>query len=315
VREALKLNPQITIMATPWSPPAWMKTKPTMSGGMLREDAEPAFASYLVRSVQSIEHAGIPVKFLSIQNEPLNENTTYPTTLLKADQAKRFIGQELGPALQKAGLRTELLAYDHNWDHPEYPLEVLADPAARRFTAGSAMHCYGGSVDAQDGMHIADPTKGIWMTECSGGTWQKESPLATTAKLLIGSMEHWAKAVVLWGIALEPDGNPHLGGCGTCRALVTIDTAPAAPTVTYTGDFYALAQASKFVRPAATRVASTKRESLPSVAFQNTDGSVALLIYNNLPTTQSLSVLWSGRHFDALLPAGALTTFTWRVRK
>jgi glucosylceramidase len=315
VREALKLNPQITIMATPWSPPAWMKTPESLKAGVLRQDAEPAFASYLVRSIQSMEHAGIPVKYLTIQNEPLNPNKTFPTTLQLADQAKRIIGQDLGPALRKAGLKTEVLAYDHNWDHPEYPLEVLSDPAARPFTAGSAMHCYGGKVEAQDGMHEADPTKGIWMTECSGGNWQKESPLSSTAKLLLGSTQHWSKAVVLWGIALQPDGNPHLGGCGTCRALVTIDTAPATPTITYTGDFYALAQASKFVRPGATRIGSTHSDTLENVAFENTDGTVAVLVYNTATTAQTFEIHASGRSFTSTIPAGALTTYHWTTKK
>ncbi len=312
MRQALKINPHITVMATPWSPPAWMKTTSTMDGGALRPDAEPAFASYLVRSLQAFEQAGIPVKFLSVQNEPLNEKKDFPTTLMLADQQMRFIGHDLGPALHQAGLKTQVLAYDHNWDHPEYPLSVLADPASRPYMAGSAMHCYGGRVETQDGMHAAEPDMGIWMTECSGGNWQTEPPLASTARLLISATRHWAKAVVLWGIALQPDGNPHAGGCGTCRGLLTIDTNQDKPKITWNGDYYALAQASKYVQPGATRIASSGEQDIQNVAFENTDRSLALLVYNTGVSTRTFGVRWDARTVSLTLPSGSLATLTWR---
>jgi len=313
IREALKLNPAITVMATPWSPPAWMKTGSSMNGGHLRDDAMPAYAMYLVRSVEAFRAAGVPVKYLTVQNEPLNETQDYPGTLMPASQAKRLIGDYLGPDLRKAGLDTQILAYDHNWDHPEYPIEELSYPAAAPFLAGTAMHCYGGDVDGQDAVHKRFPDKGIWLTECSGGTWQKESPLLSATHLLIDATRHWAKSVVLWGIALDTDHGPHSGGCGTCRGLVTIDLHASPPGISYTGDFYALAQASKFVKPGATRIGSTTlgRESLESVAFQNSDGSIALLVLNNHTEQTEFAIAWHGRTLSTSLPSRTLATYTW----
>lgn len=315
MREALKLNPSLTIMASPWSPPAWMKTPPTMNGGSLREDRMAVYASYLVRSVQAFEKAGIPIKFLSVQNEPLNETTDYPGTLMLADQQKRLIGEYLGPDLKRAGLSTQVLAYDHNWDHPEYPIEVLSDPKAALFVAGSALHCYGGDPGTQDEIHQRFPGKGIWMTECSGGTWQTESPILSTAHLLIDSTRHWAKSVVLWAIALDSDHNPHAGGCGTCRGLVTVVLHKSPDDVTYNGDFYALGHASKFVHPGATRISSTSfgRESIESVAFQNPDGSIALLVLNNRDRQADFSIYWRGREMHTSLLPGSIATYTWRA--
>jgi glucosylceramidase len=313
MREALKLNPAITVMATPWSAPAWMKTNDSMTGGSLREDTMPVFAQYLVRSLESFKKNGIPVKYLTVQNEPLHETKDFPGTLMLADQQKRLIGSYLGPDLRRAGLATEVLAYDHNWDHPEYPLEILSDPTASPFVAGSALHCYGGDPSAQSAIHEKFPSKGIWMTECSGGTWQKESPLAITTHLLIDSTRNWAKAVSLWGVILDADHNPHAGGCGTCRGLVTVDLKEQPPAVTYTGDFYALAQASKFVRPGAVHIHSSSlgRQSLESVAFQNTDGSIVLLVFNNRPDTANFEVTWSGNSFRTSLPPQAIVTYIW----
>jgi len=317
VREALKLNPAITVMATPWSPPAWMKSKPTMNGGALREDPMASYSAYLVRSVQSFQAAGVPVKYLTVQNEPLNETKDYPGTLMQSGQAKRLIREYLGPGLKQAGLRTKVLAYDHNWDHPEYPLDILGDPEAATFVAGSALHCYGGDASAQTVIHDRYPDKGIWMTECSGGTWQKESPLLSTTHLLIDSTRNWAKSVVLWGVALDTEHNPHAGGCGTCRGLLTVDLHASPATVSYTGDFYVLGHASKFVPPGSTRIDSNTfgRKSLETVAFESGSGDIALLVFNNQPDTAAFTVRWHGRDLRTSLSPGALATYTWSTRR
>ncbi|WP_260735894.1 glycoside hydrolase family 30 protein [Tunturiibacter lichenicola] len=315
LREALKLNPAITVMAVPWSAPAWMKTKSSMNGGSLRDDAMEAYSAYLVRSIQAFAKEGIPVKYLSVQNEPLYETGDYPGTLMLAAQAKRLIGDYLGPALRSAGLQTQILAYDHNWDHPEYPIEILSNPKAEPFVAGSALHCYGGDVSGQDVIHQRFPDKGIWLTECSGGTWQKESGLLATSHLLIDATRHWAKSLSLWGVALDTDHKPYVGGCKTCRGLVTIDLHQSPASVIYNGDFYALAHVSKFVHPRAVRIGSTTfdRTSLESVAFQNLDGSIALVVLNNLPKASDFTISWHDREAHVRLAPGSLATFTWKV--
>lgn len=316
VREALKLNPAITVMATPWSPPAWMKTKDSMDGGGLRPEAMPAFAAYLTRSIEAFAAAGIPVKYLTVQNEPLHDTKDFPGTLMLSDQAARLIGDDLGPDLVKSGLQTKVLAYDHNWDHPEYPEAILSDPKAAPFVAGSALHCYGGDVSAQNGIHARFPEKGIWLTECSGGEWDKEAPLVKTGRLLLESTRDWAKAVVLWGMVLDTDHGPHDGGCDKCRALVAVDLKQSPVGVTYTGDYYGLGQASRFVHPGAVRIASDSFgiTGLQTVAFQNPDGSIALLALNNKTVAASFSVRWHGSSFTTQLEPSALATYTWKTR-
>lgn len=314
LRQALALNPAIKIMLSPWSPPGWMKTSDAMIGGTLREDAAAEFAGYLARAVVAYEKAGVPVYYLSLQNEPLYEPKDYPGMLMPAAQQARLIGGAVGPALAAAGHPVAILAYDHNWDHPEYPLEVLADAAASPYTAGTAFHCYGGEVTAQDAVHEKFPTKGQWMTECSGGTWQKGDPLAITAQLLIESTRHWSKAVVLWGLALDQNNGPNAGGCNTCRGLVTIDRSSTPARANFTADYYAIGHASRFVAPGAVRIGSTDfgRASLETVAFQNPDQSIALIVLNNASVAQDFTVARGGKRFAATLPPGALATYRWR---
>lgn len=314
LREAQRINPHITFMGTPWSPPAWMKTHDTMNGGALRDDAMADYATYLVKSVSAYKKEGIDFKYLTVQNEPLNETKDYPGTLMLADQQKHLIGDYLGPALDQAGLDTKILAYDHNWDHPEYPIEVLSYQPATKYLAGSALHCYGGEVSAQQKVHDADPKKGLWMTECSGGTWQQGNLLGVTAHLIIGSTRYWAKSVVLWGIALDSDHGPYAGGCKTCRGLIEIDRKANPHTVSYTIDFYAMQAVSKYVHPGAVRIASTDfgEKSLQSVAFENPDHSYALLVFNNQTEPKHFQLSWKGKQTDVTIAAGSFVTYVWR---
>lgn len=313
MHEALKLNPAISVMVTPWSPPGWMKTKDSMLGGQLQPDAYNDFAKYLAKSAKAYQDAGIPVKYLSVQNEPLYETKDYPGTLMLAGQERDLIGKFVGPALRAAGLKTEILAYDHNWDHPEYPEQILRDPVASQYVAGSAFHCYGGDVSAQGIVHQQYPGKGLWMTECSGGSWQQGNVLAITEKLVIESTRQWAKAVVLWGLALDEKSGPHTGGCGTCRALVTVDRAAEPHRLTYTVDYYAVAHASRFVHPGAVRIDSSDliKDGLENVAFENIDQTFVLLVLNNNDAAAQFSVRWHGRSFETSMAGGSVATFEW----
>jgi len=315
MREALKLNPAMSVMLSPWSPPGWMKTKDSMIGGQVREDTAADFAAYLARSVEAYEKAGVPVKYVSLQNEPLYETKDYPGTLMPAAQETKLIGEYVGPALAKTGHPQAILAYDHNWDHPEYAVEVLSDATAAKYVAGSAFHCYGGEVTAQGPVHERFPEKGIWETECSGGTWQEGNLLAVTEKLVIESTRAWAKAVVLWGLVLDEKNGPNAGGCHTCRGFLTVDRSTEPHTFKPTVDYYAVGHASKYVHPGAVRIGSADPAGgeLESVAFQNTDGSIALVVLNNAKAGSKFAVNWKGRAFETELPAGSVATYVWEA--
>lgn len=314
VAEARRLNPALTVMATPWSPPACMKRGGTMNGGTLLPRYEPTYANYLVHAVRSFADAGIPVRYLSVQNEPLNDLAMMASMGMTADQSARFIAEDLGPALHWAGLATRVLALDHSWDQASYAATLLADPPAARFIAGTAFHCYGGRVEAQSAIHASFPAKGIWLTECSGGTWDKEPALIKTVRVLIDATRNWAKAVVLWGVALDQDRGPWDGGCDTCRPLVTIDTASRPGTVTYEPDLYGLGHASRFVPPGAVRIGSTTSGSvkLRNVAFLDKRGRIALVVLNEANSEATFTVEWRGRSVVPTIPPRSVATLVWR---
>lgn len=315
LRRARAINPQLTVLGTPWSAPAWMKTSGSLIGGTLRPDAFAAYAQYLARTVEAFGQAGVPIAMLTVQNEPHNEPKDYPGMRLDAAQRARLIGQHLGPQLQQRGLRTQLLDWDHNWDLPQSPLGVLSDTAARRYVRGVAWHCYGGDVQAQSQVHDAHPGIDTWFTECAGGMWAPNfgDNLRWNVKtLVIGATRNWARGVVLWNLALDERHGPHTGGCNDCRGVLTIDSASG--TVTRNEEYYALAHASRFVHRGAVRVASpmTVRE-VTSVAFRNPDDrSLVLVAVNEATVARTVTVRSAGRAFPFTIPAGAVATAVWR---
>ena len=173
---------------------------------------------------------------------------------------------------------------------------------------------YAGDVSAQSLVHDAHPDKDAYFTECSGGEWAPN--FADDLKwfvrtLIIGATRGWAKGVLLWNLALDDTHGPHTGGCGDCRGVVTIASTSGA--VTRNVEYYALAHASRFVRPGAHRIASsTAVAGLETVAFRNADdGSKALLIVNTAAADLSFAVRWAGQSFRYTLAAGAVVTFLW----
>ena len=277
----------------------------------------PSLAQYFVKFVQAYETQGIPIYAVLPQNEPLNSNTGYPTEYLLATDEATFIGTDLGPALNTAGLSSlKILGYDHNWDQPSYPETLLADPTASSYLAGSAFHCYAGDVSAQSTVEAAYPTKGIWFTECSGTVgssfagdlqWNAEN-------LLIGATRNWARSISLWNLALDQNSGPKNGGCTNCRGVVTIDDSTSPATITNNVEYYVLGHLAKFVVPGAYRIDSNTfgQGGIEDVAFQNPDGSIVLLVLNAGGNTGTFTVSWTGQNFTYSLAAGAVATFRWK---
>jgi glucosylceramidase len=313
LREILALNGSLKIIGSPWSPPGWMKTSDSMIKGTLLPSAYAPFAKYFVRFVQAYEASGVPIFAVTPQNEPLNIPGDYPGMGMSAEEQANFIRENLGPAFHDAGIKSKILAFDHNWDLIDFPIKVLNDKQAAAFIPGIAIHCYGGSPTAQTELHNRFPDKDIWLTECSGGEWQKGRLLEEQARLVISTTRNWAKGVILWNLALNQNHEPFLGGCKTCRAVVTIDDSVSPSRIIPTVDYTALGHASKFVAPSAFRIDSTtfEQERLESVAFRNPDGSIVLIVLNggNAPVTFNLS--WKDKYASYHLEPAAVATFRW----
>jgi glucosylceramidase len=338
LREAKAINPHLQIIASPWSPPAWMKTGGSLVGGRLIDDPRiyRSYALYLVKFIEAYRANGVTVNTITVQNEPQNRTPSgYPGTDMPSWQEAKVI-EDLGPMLRDASLRTQILAYDHNWtEHPNdiaatppdetadinhYPQNVLSSPAAR-WISGVAYHCYSGDPSAMTALHNQFPDKAIYFTECSGS--QSGNPANTFSdtlkwharNLIIGATRNWAETVINWNLALDPSGGPHVGGCGTCTGIVTVGPGDS---VINDAEYYTLGHLARFVTPGAVRIASTSfgttgwNGQIMDVAFRNPDGTTVLVAHNENDNPQTFAVREGDQAFTYTLPGGALATFTWR---
>lgn len=309
LKQALALNPNIKVMLTPWSPPAWMKANGSMNGGTLSSGAYGQLATYFAKTIKAYQADGVPIYALTVQNEPLYQTSGYPSMNLPATDESNFIKYNLGPTLGQQGLTTKILGYDHNWDQPGYMQTLYSDASTSSYLAGSAWHFYGGNVQTMNDIHYQYPSKDIYFTEGSSGTWISNL-FDTNITNEINIFRNWAKTYTDWNLALDTNHGPTNGGCTTCTGLVTINQSTGG--VTYTPTYYAMGHISQFAVPGARRIASTGyAQGLYNVAFKNPDGSKALIVYNQNGASASFAVKWGNQSFSYTLPATSIATFKW----
>ncbi|MBN9615992.1 MAG: glucosylceramidase [Acidobacteriales bacterium 59-55] len=311
LKEILAINPKIKILGSPWSAPAWMKTNDDVKGGELKPEYYAAYASYFVKYIEGMKAEGIPIDAITVQNEPLNPKNT-PSMVMEALEQDRFIKNDLGPAFQKAGIKTKIILYDHNCDRPDYPLSILKDPAAYKYVDGSGFHLYGGKIDALTEVHDAFPKKNLYFTEqmvVSRPGSQGLKIASPVSRIVIGATRNWSRNVLLWNLAADPENGPHTsnGGCTMCQGAITIDGDKVTRNLAY----YTIAHASKFVRPGSVRIVSSESDVLPNVAFRTPKGKKVLIVANISPDSQKFSVHYHGKTFTSDLGAGAVATYLW----
>jgi glucosylceramidase len=311
LRQAKSINPRLKIMANPWSPPGWMKTSGSMIGGSLLPASYTSFANYFVRYLQAYAAAGVPVDYVSLQNEPLYLPDAYPGMSMPATDQLVILRDYVLPALAASQLAAKVLIYDHNWDQSRYPQTILADStvAASAQIGGIAWHWYGGTPGAMSLLHNQYPNRNNYVTEASGGTWIADE-VKTDFETITQSMRNWSSSYVKWGLALDENRGPFIkGGCGDCTPLITVNEGSGA--VTYNIDYYTLGHFSKFVLPGAVRIYSSNAPRIVSAAFMNPRGTEVLVAYNDSSSSQTFQVTSHGRSFVYTLPALAGATFMW----
>jgi len=307
LKEILTINPNTKILATPWSPPVWMKDNGSSIGGSLLPQYYDAYARYFVKYIQQMKQEGITVDAITPQNEPLHPGNN-PSMLMTAEQQRDFIKNNLGPAFQSNSLSTKIIVYDHNCDRPDYPLTILNDPAAKAFVDGSAFHLYAGEISALSQIHNAHPDKNVYFTEqYTGSDGNFGDDLKWSVRnVVIGSMRNWSKVALEWNLANDPSFGPHTpGGCTTCRGALTIGSS-----VTRNVAYYIIAHASKFIPPGSTRIASNITGALHNVAFLTPSGKKVLLVVND-GEAATFNVKFKNKWITTNLPAGAVATYIW----
>ncbi|MHA8093829.1 glycoside hydrolase family 30 protein [Aquirufa lenticrescens] len=278
LQQILAINPAIKLMATPWSPPTWMKDNGESKGGSLLEKHYTTYANYLANYIQAMGKEGIPIWALTPQNEPLHPGNN-PSMYMSSQMQANFIKMALGPVFKKRNISTKIIVYDHNCDHPEYAIDLLNDAAAKQYVSGSAFHLYNGDISALSKVKAAHPDKELYFTEQWTGykgdftgdfMWHVKN-------VILGAVNNHAKTAIEWNLANDPSYGPHTpGGCTECLGALTI----SGQDIIRNQSYYIVMQAARFVPAGSVRLGIEVPEGIQAAAFKRPDGKTVLLVQN-----------------------------------
>ncbi|HOY12686.1 MAG TPA: glycoside hydrolase family 30 beta sandwich domain-containing protein [Saprospiraceae bacterium] len=307
LKKILAINPEIKIMATPWSAPLWMKDNKQSVGGSLLQKYYGVYADYFVAYLKAMKNQGININAVTLQNEPQHGGNNPSMVMSSAEQAD-FVANHLGPKFKKENINTKIIVWDHNCDNPSYPIDVLKNAEANPFIDGSAFHLYSGNIDALSQVHQAFPDKNVYFTEqWTGAKGNFAGDFKWHIKnVIIGSMKNWSKTALEWNLANDVTFGPHTpGGCTECKGAVTITGNTYSKNVAY----YIIGQVSKFV-PAGSKVIETSNlASIPNVAFITPNEKVILITLNESEDTKIFNIGFGGKKAIATLPANTAGTY------
>ncbi len=316
IKKALGAADNLKLYASPWSPPAWMKTNNDMlHGGSLKPEYYKTWAHYYVRFVQEYKKVGVPIWGLTVQNEPMAVQT-WESCIYSGAEERDFVKKYLGPELTSSGLSAlKLMVWDHNRGIMYQRAQaVLDDPEAAKYVWGIGFHWYvGDHFDNVRIVHEAYPTKQVIFTEgCtypfSWDTINEWKWGEIYGRSIANDLNNWAVGWTDWNLLVDEKGGPnHVGNF--CFAPLIGDTRTG--KVTYMNSFFYLGHFSKFIRPGARRVACTSNsDDLLATAFANPDGSLAAVVQNQTEKTIDLKVWIGGKAARSSLPAHSIATIT-----
>jgi glucosylceramidase len=285
---------RLTLFASPWSPPAFMKDNNEMlHGGRLRPEYFDSWALYYTKFVKSYREEGVPVWGISIQNEPL-ATQEWESCIYQAEDERDFLKNHLGPTMVREGLSdVNIIVWDHNRDMiVERAQTIFDDPDAAKYAWGIGFHWYEdwtGGAQMYDNVALVDalyPDKHILFTEGTPasfdstgyGRWDLGEAYGRS---MIHDFNSGTEGWTDWNILLDEEGGPnHVGNF--CFAPIHADTRTG--ELIYTNSYYYIGHFSRFIRPGAKRIlASPSRSALLTTAFVNEDGTVAVVVMNPTP--------------------------------
>lgn len=335
LKEILAINPDVKIMASPWTCPKWMKVdnlidrKPfdSWTSGQLNPDYYPDYATYFVKYLQSMKEEGFDIETITIQNEPLNRGNSASLYMTWQEQ-RDFIKNALGPAFEKNGIKTKIVAYDHNYnyddnkpenaDQQQYPLKIYEDADAAKYIDGAAYHAYGGDKSELLRVHKARPDKSLYFTEISIGMWGNgydfgDDLMWNMREVSIGTLNNYCSGIMVWNYMLDDKHGPDRpGGCSNCLGAIDIDSGDYS-TLTKNSHYYEMAHLSKVIKPGAYRIHSEGNtpQGINYCAFVNPDGSYSLVLQNDTDNLAEITFKLNNKMFTHSVDAKSVSSYSW----
>lgn len=316
IKDAVKARgEELTILSSPWSPPAWMKTNGEMNnGGKLKPEFYDAWSLYYTKYIKAMESEGVPIWGITVQNEP-EATQVWDSCRYTAEEERNFVKNHLGPVMEQEGLQDKkIIIWDHNRDVAyERAKTILSDPEAANFIWGTGLHWYvSEEFENLSKIHENFPDKHLIFTEgCIEGGVQLGAwhPGERYARNIMGDINNWLEGWIDWNLVLNEQGGPnHVGNY--CDAPVIVDTKSG--EVHYNSSYYYIGHFSKYIKPNAARIAhELNHGSLKAVSFQNEDGSIVAVVMNDEDKPETFTILIEGQAGGAAveLPERSITTF------
>jgi glucosylceramidase len=309
LKEIQTIQPNLKLIASPWSPPVWMKDNGKSKGGHLLAKYYETYAQYFVKYIQLMRAEGLQINALTIQNEPEHGGNN-PSMLMTAAEQTTFIKNHLGPAFKKQRIQTEIVIWDHNADNPNYPIQILNDSVAKSFVSASAFHLYLGHESALSKVHQAHPDKKLYFTEQWTGArgsfagdfiWHMEH-------IVIGTMANWSSMVLEWNLANDPTYGPHTqGGCTECLGALTIAGSDLKRNVSY----YIIGQVAPFIPAGSVRIqTNSSNAQIKSIGFKRPDGK-KVLVALNIGKECLYTIDFKQQQYNFTLPEKSASTIIW----
>jgi glucosylceramidase len=314
IKDAVKARGEgLTILSSPWSPPAWMKTNNEMNnGGKLKPEFYGAWAMYYTKYIKEMEKEGIPIWGITVQNEP-EATQVWDSCRYTAEEERDFVKNHLGPVMEQEGLQDKkIIIWDHNRDIAyERAKTILSDSESAKYIWGTGLHWYvSEEFENLSKIHDEFPDKHLIFTEgcieggVQLGAWHTGERYARN---IMGDMNNWLEGWIDWNIVLNEQGGPnHVGNY--CDAPVIVDTKTG--EIHYNSSYYYIGHFSKYIKPNAVRIAhELNHESLKAVSFQNEDGSIVAVVMNDADKAETFTISVESQTADIELPEHSITTF------
>ena len=311
LRQARKVNPDLFLFSTPWSPPGWMKANGSVLGGSMRKKHFGSYAQYFLKFLQAYAAEGVPIQAVTSQNEvDTDQDGRMPACLWGQEYEIEFVKEHLGPVLAASQVPTKIWLLDHNYNLWGRAICELDDGDLRKYANAVAWHGYVGQASMMSKVRDAHPDAEMYWTE--GGPDYTSPRYATDwanwGRTFTEVLRNWSRSITGWNLALDENGRPNIGPF-PCGGLVTIHSQTK--EITRSGQYWAFAHFSRNIRRGARRFES--QGMLPGihhVACENPDGR-KVLVLTNMAASRAVTLKMATMSVELTLPSDSVTTLAW----
>jgi glucosylceramidase len=312
LRQARKVNPELFLFSSPWSPPGWMKAGGSMLGGSMRQHYFASYAQYFLKFLQTYAAEGVPVQAITVQNEvDTDQDGRMPACSWPQEYEIGFVKNHLGPLLQRSNLPTKIWMLDHNYNLWGRAVDELEDADLRKFCDSIAFHGYVGTPEMMSRVHNGFPDVQLFWTEGGPDYTAPDyaSDWANWGRVFTQVLRNWCRSVTGWNLALDEKGRPNIGPF-SCGGMVTIHSQTK--EITRSGQYWALAHFSRNIRRGARRFESSGTVSgIEHLGVENPNGEKVLIV-TNPNDVKTMTLKLGDKLANLSLPASSVSTLTWK---